>query len=79
MLLKVKFNDTAQKMLWAEAVHTCKFLQKIMAATGSTKGLFGIFYGEKPKIIGLFLEFGHIEYIIKRENIKKKNMDKTYK
>ena len=32
----------------------------------------------KPKIIGLFWEFGRIEYVKKREKIKKHTMDKTY-
>ena len=36
-----------------------------------TKIPFEIFYGEKPKIIGYFSEFGRIAYVTKKENIKK--------
>ena len=54
MLLNAKLNDTAQKMLWAEAVHTCKRVRNSMANTGSTAIPFKNFYGEKPNIIGSF-------------------------
>ena len=50
-----------------------------MSTTGNTRGLFEIFYGEKPKIIGQFSEFGRIVYIIKRESIRGKMKDKTSK
>ena len=50
-----------------------------MSDTGSTKILFGIFYGEKPKIINLFSEFGRIVYVTKKENMKIQKKDKTYK
>ena len=66
MLLKEKINDIAQKMLWAEAVHTCEHVRNSMAATDSTKIPFENFYGENPKIIGLFLEFVRIGYVTKR-------------
>ena len=33
--------------------------------------MFEFFYGEKPTVIASFLEFGHIAYITKRENIRK--------
>ena len=45
-------------MLWAEAVHTCKHVKNSMATTGTTKSIFGIFYGKTPKMIGLFSELG---------------------
>ena len=41
MLLNSKLNDAAQKILWAEAVHTYKHVRKIMANTVSTKSSFG--------------------------------------
>ena len=50
-----------------------------MAITGSTTSLFEKFYGEKPKIIGLLLEFGRIGYVTKPENFKKQMMDKKSK
>ena len=50
-----------------------------MANTGITKSPFGIFYLEKPNIIGLFLEFGRIVYVTKRANIRKLMKDSTYK
>ena len=71
MLVNAKLNDADQKMLWAEAVHTCKPVINSMADTGSTTSLFEIFYGEKPKIIGLFSEFGRIGYVTKQEKSKK--------
>ena len=70
MLLTTKLNDTAHKMMWSEAVHTCNHMQKSMATTGSTNIPFEILYGEKPKIIGSFSEFGRITYITKRGNIQ---------
>ena len=54
MLLNVKLNKKSHKILWAEAVYTCKRGRNGMATTGSTTSLFGNFYGEKPKTIGLF-------------------------
>ena len=65
-LLNKKLNDTAQNILWAEAVHICQPVIHSMATTGSTTSLFGNFYGEKPKIIGSFTDFGHIGYATKR-------------
>ena len=79
MLLNAILNDTYQKMLWAEAVHTCEILRNSMATTGSTNSPFENFYGEKAKIIGLFLEFGRMAYVNKRDKIKKQIMVKTYK
>ena len=35
MILNAKFNDTAQKMLWSEAVHTYKKVWKIQAVQRS--------------------------------------------
>ena len=79
MLLNAKLNDTAQKMLWVEAVHTCKRVRNSMTTTGSTTSPFIIFYGEKPNIIGSFLEFRRIEYVTKREKFKKQMTGKLFK
>ena len=49
MLLNAKLNDTAQKMLWEETVHTCEHVRNSMATTGSTTSPFEIFYGENPR------------------------------
>ena len=65
MLLNAILNDTYQKMLCTEAIHTCKRARNIMDNTGSTTSPFENFYEEKPKIIGLFLDFGRIGYITK--------------
>ena len=65
MLLNAKLNDTAQKMLWTEAVHTGKHIRKIMSTTGSIKNPFTIFYEEKLNIISLLSEFGCIAYVTK--------------
>ena len=40
MLINAKINDKAQKMLWAEAVHTCARVRNSMANMGSTKRPF---------------------------------------
>ena len=37
------------------------------------------FYGENPKIIGLFSEFGRIAYVTKRKIIREQIKDKTLK
>ena len=37
MLLNVKLNDTAQKILWSEAFHTCERMRNSMENTGSKK------------------------------------------
>ena len=55
MLLNARLNDTAQKKMWKEAVHTYERMQKIMATKCSMKIPFEIFYREKPKIIGSYL------------------------
>ena len=52
-------------MLWTEAVNMCECVRKIMDNTGSTKSTFKNIYGEKPKIIGSFSEFGRIGYVTK--------------
>ena len=70
MLLNAKLNDTVQKMLWEEAVHTCECVINSMSTTGSTESPFIIFYGEKTKIIGLFSEFGRIDYVTKRGKLR---------
>ena len=79
VLLNAKWNDIAQKILWAEAVHTCERVRNSMETIRSTKIPFEIFYGEKLKIIGLLSEFLRITYITNRENIKIHMKDKTYK
>ena len=70
MMLKAKLNDKAQKMLWEEAVHMCERIRNSMATTCSTTSPFEKLYGEKPKIIGLFFEFGRIGYVTKMDNLK---------
>ena len=52
MIMNAKLNETAQKLLWAEAVHTCASVINYMATIGSTKSPFKIFYGEISNIIG---------------------------
>ena len=49
MLINAKINDTAQKMMWAEAINTCKHIRKIMATTGSTISPFEKLNGENPR------------------------------
>ena len=49
MLLNAKINETDQKILWAEAVHTCKHVRNSMATTGSTTSTFKNVYAEKPR------------------------------
>ena len=53
--------------------------KKSMVTTGSTNSPFEIFYGKKPKIVGLFSGFGRIAYITKQGEIKTQIMDKMYK
>ena len=79
MLLKAKINDTAQKILWEESVHTCKLVRNSMATTCSTTRPFRNFYGEKNKIIGSFLEFGRIGNVTKQDKFRKKMTNKTFK
>ena len=50
-----------------------------MPPTGSTKIPYEIFYGEKPKIIGLFSEFGRVAYVMKRGGIRRYIKDKRCK
>ena len=78
-MLNVKLNDTAQKILWGEAVYPCERVRNIMATAVSTTSSFETFYGEKPKIIGLFLEFWHIGYVTKQEVFRKQMEDKKFK
>ena len=49
ILFNEKINDTDQKMMWEEAVHTFKRVRNSMATTGSTTIPFGNFYAEKPR------------------------------
>ena len=66
-------------MLGEESVHTRERVRNRMATTGSTTSPFKTFYGEKPKIIGSFSEFGRIGCVTKRYKLKKKITDKTFK
>ena len=44
MILNKKLNNTAQRMMLSEAVHTFDHERNNMTTTGSTKTLFEIFY-----------------------------------
>ena len=66
-------------MIWEESIHMCERVRNSMATTGCTTSPFENFYGEKPKIIGLFSEFGNIGYVTKRYKLRKKMTDKTFK
>ena len=66
-------------MLWAEAVHTFQRIRNSMPTIGSTTSPFEIFYGENPKIIGSFSDFGLIGYVTKRDKFKKQFTDKSFK
>ena len=79
ILINAKLNDTAQKILWEEVVHKCEHIRNSMDTTVSTTSPFENIYGEKPNIIGLFLEFGRIGYVTKREIFKNQMTDKTFK
>ena len=65
-------------MLWAESDHSRKRVRNSMATTGSSTSPFKRLYGEKPKIIGLFSEFGRIGYVTKQYKFKKKITDKKF-
>ena len=60
VVLNAKLNDTDQKMLWSEAVHTYKGVQNSIYTTGRTGSPFENQYEDKPNIIYLFSEFGLI-------------------
>ena len=40
MLINVKLNDAAQKMLWTEAIHMCEHVRNSMATIDSTTSPF---------------------------------------
>ena len=65
ILFHAQLNDTSQRMMWVEAVHTCKLIRKSMDTTGSTTSPLKNINRKKLKIIGLFLEFGRIGYVTK--------------
>ena len=44
ILLNAKIYDTAQKMLWAEAVHSFEQIRNSISTTGSTTSPFKTFY-----------------------------------
>ena len=79
MLLNAKQNEYGQKMMWAEAVHNCERVRNSMANMISTTIPLENAYGEKSKIIGLFLEFVRIGYVTKRDKFEKKTTEKTSK
>ena len=79
MMLNEKLNYDAQKIMWTKAVHTLESVKNSMAATFSTTSPFENIYGEKPNIVGLFLEFGHISYVTKQDKFKKQITNKTLK
>ena len=74
--LKANLNDTAQKILREEALHTCEHIRNSMSTMGSTIRPFENFYGENPKIIGSLLEFGRIGYVTKWDKFKKQILEK---
>ena len=76
MLLNAKLNGTAHKLLLANNFHMCKHARNSMTTTIITKSQFEMFYGDKPKVIGLFSEFGHIAYITKSDRFKKQTTKK---
>ena len=78
-MLNMKLNNADQKMLCAEAVHTWERVRNSMATKGSDTSPLENLDGEKPNIIGFFSEFGRTGYVNKRENLKKKMTDKTFK
>ena len=57
----------------------CESVRNSIATTGITTSSFENSYGEKPNIIGLFLEFGRIGYLPKREKFKKQMTEKNPK
>ena len=79
MILNTNLNETSQKIMWEESVHTCEHVLYIMETTGINKIPLEIFYGEKLKIIDFFSEFGRIAYATKREKIKLQKKEKPYK
>ena len=70
MLLNAKINDTAQKMLWAETVHTCECIRNSMATMGSTKSPFEKIYGEKPKIVVRSQTLDASPTLLNRKNLR---------
>ena len=48
MILNQKINDTAQKMMWAEAIHKYELVRNSMSNTGSTTSPSKIIYGKIP-------------------------------
>ena len=79
MLLNAELNDTSQKILWEDNVHTHKHIRNSMGTTDSTTSLFEKIYGEKPNIIGLFWLFGRIDYATKWDKFKKQMTEKAFK
>ena len=54
MILNEKLNETDQKMLLSEAVHTYEGVQNSISITGSTESPFGNFHEERQNILILF-------------------------
>ena len=70
MIMNEKINDTTKRILQEGAVHTCKCVRNSIDTTGITESQFENFYGEKLKIIGLFLEFERIVYVTNGKNLR---------
>ena len=51
MILNKKLNDTDQKIMWSEAVHTYEGVQNSISSTGRTEISFENFHEERPNII----------------------------
>ena len=49
ILINEKPNKDTQKMLWTEAVHTCKRVRNSMDTTGITTSPFENFHGKNPR------------------------------
>ena len=65
-LFNAKLNGTATNIMQAEARHTCELMQNSAATKFSLNIPLEIFYGEKPRTIGSFSQFGRILYNTKR-------------
>ena len=49
MLLNAKLNETAQKILWVEAVNACNHIRNSMDTTGITKSPFETLTGRNRR------------------------------
>ena len=62
-MIKAKFTDEYQGLLWAESVHTHTTLTNIVCNTRGTKCPDELFYGKKPDIYKHLVEFGRVAYM----------------